>query len=191
MTQKFELIVILMFFINFCASNPTTIEPIELVTTQQPQNDEISPPISSDFEETQAIYTGPIYEMFLTAKGDFSEDLKDKNSKNFKKFSSNLDAELIYVVEENLASNLAAGQFKVVNVLPSSLPGFLYISILIEIDDEDALKWEKEIEKRIQEKGIFANMEVAKQGYSWMKVKRSDLWMYEKHTECQSGEKKY
>lgn len=188
MSQKLEIILILTILSTFCASTPTTIEPIEIVTTQQPPNDEILPQNSSDLEETKPIYTGPIFEMILTAKGDFSDDLKDKDSKKFKEFSSNLDAELIYVLEESLASNITPGQFKVVNVLPSNLPGFLYISILIEINEEDAIKWEKAIEKRIQEKGIFVDMKAVMQAYTWMKVKRYDLWMYEKHTECQSGE---
>lgn len=160
-------------------ANPTTTDFYDETTT-----------ITSidDSKESQPIQTKSIYEMILTVKGNFTDDLTDKNSENFLNFSKKIDAELIYVIEEEFKVELPIGSFKVVNILPSNLPGYLYISILMEIHNEDADEWERAIENNIIETGKFVETEVIMQGFGWMKVKRSDLWMYEQHTDCQSGE---
>lgn len=182
-------VFVIFCFIQFCHSNPTTIEPdfTEIEVTEA-HNDELPIENSANSQETQPIQTISNYDLILTIKGKFHDDFKDKNSKIFKDFSSTLDAELIYVIEAEFEKvSVPLGTFQLSNVLPSNLRDFLLLSILVKVDENDAEKFLNAIEKRIVEKGVLVEIEAIIQGFSWVKVKESDLWLYENHNECQSG----
>lgn len=192
MAKLLKIFAIFFAFLKFSLSNPTTIFPdyFEVESSETPTtfNEEKLAENPSDHLETQEIYTGPYYEMIITVSGKFNEEFKDKNSRVFKKFSSGLDAELIYTIESAFDNDtVPIGTFEVKNILPSNLEGYLYTSVLVKVSEDNADKWEKQIKRKIEEEGNLVEMEVKSQGYSWTKVNSKDLWMYQEHTECMSG----
>lgn len=174
MSPKCKFVYICVFFINFLtfsSSTPTTTqpEPEESPTTES----------SASFNdlplETAPINTNAIYQMNLTTTGSFNSNFDNKNSKIFAEFSSNLDAELIYVIESALDRTISLGAFKVTQILPSNLENHLFLTILVKVSDDEAEKWENAIKARIEENGKLVEIGVKIQGFGWAKMSDEEL----------------
>ena len=140
-----KVLLILAISFTFITSNPLNDE-----TTPENSPSEQTPVPPLDDTETLHILTDPIFRISFSIAGNWNENFVDSNSAKFKELRDELDVELREIIKADSHAELPSGTFRLMSILPSSEPNFLYLTVFMETKNEEVVsEWKDAIESQI------------------------------------------